>query len=68
MSVTSEIDECLILLDEIERLITRANQLKLKDSAFLLNVAHLDLQTKIHEISDDELQAIAEFVGSRLQH
>lgn len=68
MSIPVEIDDCLMLLGEIERLITRAKQLKLKDSAFLLNVAHLDLQTKIHEISDDELEALAGLVGSQLQH
>lgn len=46
------------LLEDIARLIARARQLELKDSAFLLEIAHLDLKTKIYKISDDELHAL----------
>ena len=50
-------DDQLQLLNEIAGLILRAKNLNLHDSVLLLNMVHLDLQTKIHGIDDQELQA-----------
>ena len=48
-------DERLMLLQEIADLVAKAESLNLPDSAYLLRVAKLDLQTKIHDIDDEEL-------------
>jgi hypothetical protein len=49
------------LLKKIAELIAEAKGLGLADTAFLLKMAHLDLQTKIYRIGDAELQT---FVGA----
>jgi hypothetical protein len=51
-------DECRLLLQQIAELIATAERLDLPDSVHLLNMAYLDLQTKIHDINDEELGGI----------
>jgi hypothetical protein len=58
----SQPDARLALLSEIERLAKQAKQLNLADSAFILNVAHLDLKSRIHDVSDEELHAISQII------
>jgi hypothetical protein len=60
--MTNKADERCVLLDRIGELIAKAKSLELPDSAFLLNVAHLDLKTKIHNIDEDEMQAFVSAV------
>jgi len=55
------------LLRKIVALIVEAKELHLTDTAFLLNVVHLDLQTKINNISASELQAFTEHIRSRIE-
>jgi hypothetical protein len=54
-------DERVALLAKIAELIEKAKSLGLTETAFLLNMAHLDLQTRIHGIEDDEMHA---FIGA----
>jgi hypothetical protein len=49
------------LLKKIAELVAEAKALGLAETAFLLKMAHLDLQTKIYRIDDAELQT---FVGA----
>lgn len=58
------VDERLALLSQIAELIVTAKSLDLPESVFLLNMVHLDLQTKIHRIDDGELQAFMKAVRS----
>lgn len=60
-------DARVVLLNSIAELIEKAKGLGLKDSAFLLNMAHLDLQTKIHRIDDDELSAFTAAARASLE-
>ncbi len=60
-------DERLVMLERIAELIVQAKKLKQADLAFLLNMAHLDLQTNIHGINDDELQAFATAIWSSIE-
>lgn len=55
------------LLKDLADLIARAKSLKLPDSVLLLNMAHLDLMTKIHNINDEELQAFSNAVRSPVE-
>ena len=55
------------LLRKIAAMIVEAKDLHLTDTAFLLNVVHLDLQTKINNISASELQAFTEHIRSRIE-
>ncbi len=55
------------LLNEIARLIAKARSLKLPDSVFLLTVALLDLQSKIHNINDEELEAFSSAVRASVE-
>jgi len=55
------------LLRQISALIAEAKELHLTDTAFLLKVAHLDLQTKINNISVSELQAFTEHIRSHIE-
>src|SRR5258707_12933495 len=57
-------DERLALLNRIAELITTARSMDLHETVFLLNMVHLDLQTKIHKIDDGELQAFMTAVRS----
>lgn len=47
------------LLREIAVAAARAKELNLHETAFLLGVAHLGLQTKLAKISSNELEAFA---------
>ena len=58
------VDERLALLNRIAELITTAKSMDLQETVFLLNMVHLDLQTKIHKIDDGELQAFMTAVRS----
>ena len=49
------------LLQKIAELIAEAKGLNMPETAFLLKMAHLDLQTKIYRIDDAELQT---FIGA----
>jgi hypothetical protein len=60
-------DACFMLLKEIAELIAKAKFLGLPDSVFLLNMAHLDLQTKIHNIDDAEMHAFSNAVRSLIE-
>jgi hypothetical protein len=55
---------CRELLKDLADLIARAKSLKLPEAVLLLNMAHLDLMTKIHNINDEELQAFSNAVRS----
>ena len=55
------------LLCAIEAVVEEAKALHLIDTAFLLSVAHLDLQTKLNGISDSELQAFTEHIRSQVE-
>lgn len=48
----------------LDRHITLLRQLGCEDTAQILAIARLDLQTKIHEISDDELEAVCNALES----
>jgi hypothetical protein len=50
-------DERLLVLNGIAELIAQAKRLDLADCAFLLGIAQLGLKAKIHNISDDEMNA-----------
>jgi hypothetical protein len=50
-------DERLLVLNGIAELKARAKRLDLADCAFLLGMAQLGLKAKIHNISDDEMNA-----------
>lgn len=52
------------LLHDIGALIGRAKSYELNEAVFLLNMAYLDLQTKIHDINDDELEAFSKIIRS----
>ena len=56
-----------LLLAQIAELIAKAKQLDLPDTVFLLNMAYLDLQTKIHGINDEELQAFSRAVRTSIE-
>lgn len=55
------------LLTQIAGLIAWAKRLNLPDTVFLLNMAYLDLQTKIHDINDEELQAFSHAVRTSIE-
>jgi hypothetical protein len=57
-------DERLALLKRIAELIATAKSMGLQETVFLLNMVHLDLQTKIHKIDEGELQAFMTAVRS----
>jgi hypothetical protein len=56
-----------LLLKQIAELIARAKQLDLPNTVFLLNMAYLDLQTKIHDINDEELEAFSRAVRASIE-
>ena len=60
-------DERRVLLKRIADLIATAKRLDLPDSIHLLNMAYLDLQTKIHGINDEELEAFSRIVRSSIE-
>lgn len=60
-------DERLKLLEQLTEMIAKAKTMDLPQSVFLLNMAHLDLQTKIHNIDDDEMQAFVDAVSASYQ-
>ena len=60
-------DDRRLLLTQIGELIARAKQLDLHDTVFLLNMAYLDLQTKIHGINDEELDAFSRAIRSCIE-
>jgi len=60
-------DDRRVLLTQIAGLIARAKQLDLPDTVFLLNMVYLDLQTKIHDINDKELQAFSRAVLTAIE-
>lgn len=60
-------DERRQLLEEIGGLIVKARSLGLVNSVHLLNMTYLDLQTKIHDINDEELEAFAKIVRSSIE-
>jgi hypothetical protein len=53
------------IIDAIDQYITELRLLELNDSAKILAVAKLDLQTKLHGISDAELQAFCQVLESQ---
>lgn len=57
-------DECRLLLQQIAELIATAKRPDLPDSVHLLNMAYLDLQTKIYDINDEELAAFSRIIRS----
>ncbi|MGH9810225.1 MAG: hypothetical protein ACRD9W_23755 [Terriglobia bacterium] len=57
-------DDRLQLLNDISELILQAKSLNLPETVLLLNMAHLDLQTKIHGINDEELNAFMNAVSA----
>jgi hypothetical protein len=60
-------DERLKLLEQLAEMIAKAKTMDLPQSVFLLNMAHLDLQTKIHNIGDDEMEAFVNAVSASYQ-
>ena len=50
-------DARLLLLKEVTELIAKAKSLDLPDTVYLLNVAQLDLQANIYDITDGEMDA-----------
>ena len=60
-------DERHALLQKIAELIAEANTLNMPETAFLLKMAHLDLQTKIYRIDDAELQTFIGVVRSSIE-
>lgn len=60
-------DERLVLLEQIAQLIAKAKSLHLPESAFLLGMTHLDLQTKIYNINEDEMQSLMNVVRSSME-
>jgi hypothetical protein len=55
-------DERLLLLKAIAELIGQAKRLDLSECAFLLGMAQIGLQAKIHNISDEEMAAFMDVV------
>lgn len=60
-------DDSRLLLTQIGELMVRAKRLDLTDTVFLLNMAYLDLQTKIHGIDEEELDAFSRAVRSAIE-
>jgi GGDEF domain-containing protein len=60
-------DDRRLLLQQIAELIARAKQRGLPNTVFLLNMAYLDLQTNIHDINDEELEAFSRIVRSTIE-
>lgn len=60
-------DERRLLLEQIGKLIAMAKRLDLQPSVHLLNMAYLDLQTEIHGINDEELEAFSRIVRSSIE-
>jgi hypothetical protein len=48
------------IIDAMDQYITELRSFELHDSAKIVAVAKLDLQTKLHGISDEELRAFCE--------
>jgi hypothetical protein len=55
------------LLKKIADLIAEAKTLNIPETAFMLKMAHLDLQTKIFDIDDAELQTFIGVVRSSIE-
>jgi len=55
------------LLQDIAGLIARARSSGLTESVFLLSMAYLDLQTKIYDINDEELDAFSKVIRSSVE-
>ena len=55
------------LLQKIAELVAVAKGLDMAETAFLLKMAHLDLQTKIYRIDDSELQSFIGVIRSSLE-
>ena len=60
-------DERHALLQKIAELVAVAKGLDMTETAFLLKMAHLDLQTKIYQIDDSELQSFIGVIRSSLE-
>ena len=58
-------DARLALLKDIERLAAQAKEMNLKDAAFILDVAHLDLKSRIHNVSNEELHALSQLIPTQ---
>jgi hypothetical protein len=55
------------LLTEIERLAAKARELNLDRVALVLDLAHLELKTNIHNVTDDELRMLSRAAHSELR-
>jgi len=55
------------ILESLDRHIEEIEQLRLPDTARLLAIARLDLQMKIHGVSDDELTSFCSVIETRDQ-
>jgi len=53
-------DPRLALLDDIDRSIAKARELRLNRLVFVLNLARLEIKTKIHDVSADELRILSQ--------
>jgi len=53
------------IIDAMDQYITELRSFELHDSAKILAVARLDLQTKLHSISDAELQAFCQVLEAQ---
>ena len=60
-------NERTVLLQEIAELILKARSLNLSDTAYLLNIAHLELKARVHGISSNELQAFTDHVRAQTE-
>ena len=67
MSVVESIDPRHLLLQRISDLIAEARRLGIDETAFILKMAHLDLQTKIFDIDDNELTSFIGAIRARLE-
>ena len=59
-------DPRVLLLANIELLIAKARQSNLKQVAFLLDLAHLELKMQIHNVSEAELHALGMLARSEV--
>ncbi len=60
-------DQRLLLLQGIAELIEQAKRLRLSECTFLLGMAQIGLQTQIHNISDEEMDAFLDVVGKSVE-
>jgi len=62
--MTERNQEILILIDRLSSSARQARALSLDDTSHLLAMALLDLQTKLHAISHDELRSFTRTVAN----